>query len=128
MTDTYDDPDSFLVDAATLPVTRYLDEGRTTAELERRRVERNFRHAMADLVRQARTSANISQSDAATAWATQQPHVSRFEKDPGNAHAATLISYLAALGADIDINIRIADHRDNITIRDGEVHTAAELV
>ncbi len=128
MTEKYDNPEAFLVDAGTKPVMRDLDEGRTTAELERRRVERNFRHAMADVVRQARTSANISQSEAAAAWAAQQPHVSRFEKDPGNAHAATLISYLAALGADIDINIRIADHRGNITIRDGEVHTADELV
>lgn len=126
MNDRYDNPDTFLVDAGTKPATRDLDEGRTTAELDRRRVERNFRHAIAALVRQVHTSADISQSDAAAAWAAQQPHVSRFEKDPGNAHAATLISYLAALGADIDINIRIADHCDNITISDGDVHTTGQ--
>lgn len=122
----YDDPTDFLATAKMKGTTIDLDEGRTAAELDKRRIERNFRHYMKTLIIDARAAADQSQVEVAEAWAVKQPQVSRFERDPGNAHAATLISYLAALGADIDINIRIGDHRATIAIHDGEVLTPSE--
>lgn len=118
------DPTTFLVDEGTPAVTRDLDAGRSSAEIQRRDVERSFRHHMARLIRDARCSAGVSQQCAAESWAAKQPHVSRFEKDPGNAHAATLISYLSSLGADIDLHIRLGDHRCTLAVRDGRVEAS----
>lgn len=123
MTDIqYEDPTAFLSTSKIEGVTIDLDKGRSAAQLAKRNIERNFRHYVKTLISDARATAELSQVELAEAWAVTQPQVSRFERDPGNAHAATLISYLAALGADIDINIRIGDHRDTISIHDGEVH------
>jgi len=122
MTDTqYEDPTVFLAGAKEKGVTIDLDRGRSAAQLVKRSVERNFRHYAKTLISDARAAADQSQVELAEAWAVTQPQVSRFERDPGNAHAATLISYLAALGADIELNIRIGDHRATIAIQDGEV-------
>jgi predicted XRE-type DNA-binding protein len=119
----YEDPTDFLAAAKMKGTTLDLDEGRTAAEIDKRRIEQHFRHHIKTLIIRARAAADLSQVEVAEAWAVKQPQVSRFERDPGNAHAATLISYLAALGADIDINIRIGDHRDTIAIHDGEILT-----
>jgi len=124
MTDIqYEDPKVFLATAGQKGVTIDLDEGMTAGEIAKRHVEQNFRHYVKTLVRDARAATEQSQVQVSEVWGVKQSQVSRFERDPGNAHAATLISYLAALGADIELNIRIGDHRATIAIHDGEVLT-----
>ncbi len=114
----HDDPASFLADEHTEPVTIDLTDGLTGDQARRRQLEREVRHLIKSLVRDARTSSAMSQVAAAHSWGTEQPQVSRLERDPGNAHVATLLSYLNSLGAHIEIRVRTGDERTGVTIQD----------
>lgn len=118
MSQQHEDPTRFLVEQHTDPVAIDLTAGLTTDQARRRQLEREVRHLIKTLVRDTRTSSAMSQVNAANCWGAEQPQVSRLERDPGNAHVATLISYLNALGAHIEIRIRTGDDRTGITIHD----------
>ncbi len=118
MSEQHEDPTSFLVEANTEPVTIDLTAGLTTDQARRRQLERELRHAIKTLVRDTRTNTSMSQVAAARHWGAEQPQVSRLERDPGNAHVATLLSYLNALGAHIEIRVRTGDERTSLAILD----------
>lgn len=117
----HNDPTDFLVDTHTVPVSVDLTDGLTVDQARRRQVEREARHLIKSLVRDARRDGGLSQVAAAQAWGAEQPQVSRLERDPGNAHVATLLSYLNALGAQIEIRIRTGDERSTLIIHDDDV-------
>jgi predicted XRE-type DNA-binding protein len=118
MSQPYEDPTRFLVDDDAEVVTIDLTTGLTADQARRRQLEREIRHTIKTLVHDTRTSSALSQVAAAKCWGAEQPQVSRLERDPGNAHVATLLSYLNALGAHVEIRVRTGDDRSGITILD----------
>ena len=118
MSGQHEDPHQFLVDEDTEPITIDLTRGLSHDQARRRQLEREVRHLIKSLVRDTRTSAAMSQVTAARCWGAEQPQVSRFERDPGNARVATLLSYLNALGAHVEIRVRTGDDWTGITILD----------